>query len=67
MGDEKVRMRTKIGYIIIIIVVVMETVHTSEMLVDFNITTRRNMPEGSKLHTRFQEKLKLHITLEASS
>jgi hypothetical protein len=39
----------------------METVRTSETSVNFNLTTRRYIPEDSKLHTRRRENLKSRI------
>jgi hypothetical protein len=39
----------------------MEAVRTSETSVHFNVTTRRYIPEDSKLHTRRRENLKSHI------
>jgi hypothetical protein len=38
----------------------MEAVHTSETSINFNLTTRRNIPEDYKLHTRCHENLKSH-------
>jgi hypothetical protein len=38
----------------------MEAVHTSETSVNFNVTTRRYIPEDSKLHIRRRENLKYH-------
>jgi hypothetical protein len=38
----------------------MESVRTSETSVNFNVTTRRYIPEDSKLHTRRRENLKSH-------
>jgi hypothetical protein len=38
----------------------MEAVSTSETSVNFNVTTRRYIPEGSKLHTRRRKNLKSH-------
>jgi len=38
----------------------MEAVSTSETSVNFNVTTRRYIPEDSKLHTRRRENLKSH-------
>jgi hypothetical protein len=38
----------------------MEAVHTSETSVNFNMTTRRYIPENSKLHTRRCDNLKSH-------
>jgi hypothetical protein len=37
-----------------------EAVRTSETSVHFNVTTRRYIPEDSKLHTRRRENLKSH-------
>jgi hypothetical protein len=39
----------------------METLRTSETSVNTNLTTRLNIPEDSKLHTRRRENLKSHI------
>jgi hypothetical protein len=39
----------------------MEAVRTSETSVNFNMTTRRFIPEDSKLHTRRRENLKSQI------
>jgi hypothetical protein len=44
----------------------MEAVHTSETSVNFNVTTRRYIPEDSKLHTRRRENLKSHILNDVS-
>jgi hypothetical protein len=49
-----------------IITLVMKAVHTSETSVNFNVTTRRYIPEDSKLHTRRHENLKSHMTLHTS-
>jgi hypothetical protein len=38
----------------------MEAVHTSETSVNTNLTTRRYIPEDSKLHTYRRENLKSH-------
>jgi hypothetical protein len=38
----------------------MEAVRTSETSVHFKVTTRRYIPEGSKLHTRHRENVKSH-------
>jgi hypothetical protein len=38
----------------------MEAVRTSETSVNFNVTTRRYIPEDSKLHTRRRVSLKSH-------
>jgi hypothetical protein len=35
-----------------VIVLMMEAVRTSEMSVNFDVTTRRYIPEDSELHTR---------------
>jgi hypothetical protein len=40
----------------------MEAVCTSETLVNLNLTTRRNIPEDSKLHTRCHDNLKSRIS-----
>jgi hypothetical protein len=44
------------------IALMMETagLRTSETSVNFNVTTRRYIPEDSKLHTRSRENLKSH-------
>jgi hypothetical protein len=39
----------------------MEAVRTSETSVNFSVTTRRYIPEDSKLHTSHRENLKSHI------
>jgi len=39
----------------------MEAVRTSETSANFNLTTRRYIPEDSKLHTRRRENLKSHM------
>jgi hypothetical protein len=44
-----------------LIALMMEAVHTSETLVNFNVTTWRYIPEDSKLHTHCCENLKSHI------
>jgi hypothetical protein len=41
-----------------IIALMMEAVRISETFVNFNMTTRRYIPEDSKLHTRSLENLK---------
>jgi hypothetical protein len=38
----------------------LEAVRTSETSVNFNVTTRRYIPEDSKLHTRRRKNLKSH-------
>jgi hypothetical protein len=38
----------------------MEAVQTSETSDNFNVTTRRYIPEDSKIHTRRRENLKFH-------
>jgi hypothetical protein len=40
-----------------------EAASTSETSVNFYQTTRRNIPEGSHLHTRGREKLKFHADI----
>jgi hypothetical protein len=40
------------------IALMMEAVRISETTVTFNVTTRRYIPEDSKLHTRRRENLK---------
>jgi hypothetical protein len=47
--------------IMAIITVMMEAVCTSETSVHFNVSTRRYIPEDSKLHTRRRENLKSHV------
>jgi hypothetical protein len=42
----------------------MEAVSTSETSVYFNVTTRRYIPEESKLHTRRRENLKSHTAVD---
>jgi hypothetical protein len=44
----------------IIIALMVETVRASEMLVSFKVTTRRYIPEDSKLHNRRLENPKCH-------
>jgi hypothetical protein len=44
----------------IIIALMVETVRTSELLVNFNVTTRRYIPQDSKLHNRRLENPKCH-------
>jgi hypothetical protein len=51
-----------LGYIAII-ALMMEAVRTSETSVNFNVTTRRYIPEDTKLHTRRHENLKSHTHL----
>jgi hypothetical protein len=46
------------------IVLMMEPVRTSETSVHFNVTTRRYIPEDSKLHIRLRENLKSHTGLK---
>jgi hypothetical protein len=41
----------------------MEAASTSETLVNFYQTTRRNVPEDSHLHIRRHENLKSHLRL----
>jgi hypothetical protein len=41
----------------------MEAVRTSETSAYYNKTTRRNIPEGSNIHTRYREKFKSHNTI----
>jgi hypothetical protein len=41
----------------------MDAVRTSEMSVNFNVTTRLYIPEDSKLHTRRRENLKSQLRL----
>jgi hypothetical protein len=38
-----------------------KAVRNSETWVNFNVTTRRNIPEDSKLHTCRRENLKSHM------
>jgi hypothetical protein len=42
------------------IALMMEAVRISETSAHFNVTTRRYIPEHSKLHTRHHENLKYH-------
>jgi hypothetical protein len=44
----------------------MEAVRTSESSVHFNVTTRRYIPEDSKLHTHHRENLKYHLEIKVS-
>jgi hypothetical protein len=37
-----------------------EAVHTSEMSVNFNVTTQRYIPKDSEIYTRCRENLKSH-------
>jgi hypothetical protein len=46
------------------VALMMEAVRTSESSVNFNVTTRRYIPEDSKLHTRRRENLKSHRSSE---
>jgi hypothetical protein len=46
---------------IIILALTMEAESTSETLISFYQTTRRNIPEDSHLHTRRRENLKSHM------
>jgi hypothetical protein len=46
-----------------VIALMMEAVRTSETSVNINFTTRRHIPEDSKLHTRRHENLKSYISL----
>jgi hypothetical protein len=50
-----------------VIVLMMEAVRTSETSVNFNVTTRRYIPEDSKLHIRRLENLKSHMLRLSSS
>jgi hypothetical protein len=43
-----------------IIALMMEAVHASETSVNFNVTTRRYIPEDFILHIRRREELKSH-------
>jgi hypothetical protein len=47
------------------VALMMEAVHTSETSINLNVTTRCNIPEDSKLHTRRRENLKSHMHLIA--
>jgi hypothetical protein len=47
----------------IFIALMMEAVRTSEMSVNFNVTTQRYIPEESKLHTRRRESLKSYLVI----
>jgi hypothetical protein len=40
----------KFGVVFVVITLMMETVRTSEISVNFNVTTRHYIPEGSKLY-----------------
>jgi hypothetical protein len=44
----------------------MKAVRNFETSVNFNVTTRRYIPEDSKLHTRRRENLKFHIFIFAA-
>jgi hypothetical protein len=44
----------------------MEVVSTSETSVNFYDTTRRNIPEDSRLHTRRRENLKSHYLISSN-
>jgi hypothetical protein len=44
----------------------MEAVRTSETSVNFNVTTRRYIPEDSKLHIRHRENLKSFTNFRVS-
>jgi hypothetical protein len=46
-----------------LIALMMEAVRTSEMSVNFNVTTQRYIPEESKLHTRRRESLKSYLVI----
>jgi hypothetical protein len=43
------------------VALMMEAVRTSETSVNFNVTTRRYIPEDSELHTCRRENLKSHV------
>jgi hypothetical protein len=45
------------------IALTMEAIRTSETSINFNVTTRRYIPEDSKLHTRRRESLKSHVLI----
>jgi hypothetical protein len=45
----------------LIIALMMEAARTSETSVNFNVTTRRYIPEDTKLHTRRHENMKSHM------
>jgi hypothetical protein len=47
----------------LLIALILEALCTSETSVNFNVTTRRNIPEHSKLHTRRSEDLTSHTSL----
>jgi hypothetical protein len=49
------------------IALMMEAANTSETLVNFYQTTRRNNPEDSHLHTRSHENLKSHPSINSVS
>jgi hypothetical protein len=42
----------------------MVAVRTSETSVNFNMTTRRYIPEVTELHTRRRENLKSHVLVK---
>jgi hypothetical protein len=44
-----------------IMMMLIEAVRTYETSVNFNVSTRRYIPEDSELHTRRRENLKSHI------
>jgi hypothetical protein len=44
------------------IISTIEAVRTFETSVNFNVTTRHDIPEDSKLHTRRRENLTSHVT-----
>jgi hypothetical protein len=48
------------AFIIRAMIALMEAVRTAETSVNFNVTTRRYIPEDSKLHTCRRENLKSH-------
>jgi hypothetical protein len=52
--------RGEVHTVSIIRVVMMEAVRTSETSVNLNVTTRRYISEGSKIHTSRLENLKSH-------
>jgi hypothetical protein len=45
-----------------LIALMMEAAHTSETLVDIDLTTWQYIPEDSELHTRRRKKLKSHMS-----
>jgi hypothetical protein len=52
-------------FCVVTIVLMMETVSTSETSVNFYETTRRNIPEGCHLHTRHHENMKSQFRIHS--